>query len=72
MGMYLLKKYKRQFYHSRPNPYSGKAVNNSNSNVQFTLKLPYHPPVVLRMVQLQLYHCTHMIALAVIIIWTPL
>jgi hypothetical protein len=26
MGMYLLKKYERQFYCSHPNPYSGKAV----------------------------------------------
>ena len=27
MGTYLLKKYEHQFYRSRPNPYSGKAVN---------------------------------------------
>ena len=28
MGMYLLKKYKCQFYCSHPNPYSGTAVND--------------------------------------------
>jgi hypothetical protein len=33
MGMYLLKKYKHQFYHSHPNPYSGKAVNNTSKPI---------------------------------------
>jgi hypothetical protein len=27
-GTYLLKKYERQFYRSRPNPYSGKVVKS--------------------------------------------
>jgi hypothetical protein len=31
MGTYLLKKYKHQFYHSRPNPYSGIPVKQSES-----------------------------------------
>jgi hypothetical protein len=32
MGTYLLKKYERQFYRSRLNPYSGKAVNTAHEN----------------------------------------
>jgi hypothetical protein len=35
MGTYLLKKYERQFYCSRPNPYSGKAVNAAHKLPQF-------------------------------------